>query len=278
LAPGVFTVMVIGIILLSMGIITLTTDFGTGSPYVAAMKGVILAISPNVTIVDITHEIPAQDVRQAALVLEDTAEYFPPETIHVAVVDPGVGTQRAIIYARIGSQQYLAPDNGLLSRLVERTPPAKIFCITESQYWLETVSTTFHGRDILAPVAARLSLGLAPEQLGPSLEKIIVLDWPRVRISPSRIDGAVLEIDSFGNIITNITAEMLAGRPTDKRACIACNIYETWGIYHTYAEQPQGTLCAVIGSNGRLELAIVGDNASTRLGLKAGMPVVIAWE
>ena len=278
LVPGVFTASVLGIILLSMGIITLTTDFGAGSPYIAAMKGVIFSINPGVTIVDLTHEIHAQDVRQAALALEDTAEYFPPETIHVAVVDPGVGTQRAIVYARIGSQQYLAPDNGLLSRLVERTPAEKIFRITESQYWLDTVSSTFHGRDIMAPVAARLSLGLAPEQLGPSLEKIIVLDWPRVRISPSRIDGAVLEIDSFGNIITNITAEVLAGRLTDKRACIACNIYETWGIYHAYADQPQGTLCAVIGSNGRLELAIVGDNAAARLGLKVGMPVVIAWE
>jgi hypothetical protein len=275
---GVFTACVIGIILSLMSIITLTTDFSTGSPYVAAMKGVILSINPAVTIVDITHEIPAQDVRQAALVLEDVIDYFPPETIHVAVVDPGVGTQRAILYARIGSQQYLAPDNGLLSRLVARIPPAKIFRVSESQYWLEKVSSTFHGRDILAPVAARLSLGLAPEQLGPSLENITVLDWPRVRISSARIDGTVLEIDSFGNIITNITAEMLAGRPTDKRACVACNIYETWGIYHTYAEQPQGTLCAVIGSNGRLEIAIVGDNASARLGLKMGMSVVIAWE
>ncbi len=261
-----------------MSIITLTTDFGTGSPYVAAMKGVILSINPAVTIVDLTHEIPAQDLHQAALVLEDIADCFPHETIHVAVIDPGVGTQRAIIYARIRSQQYLAPDNGILSRLVARTPPEKIFSLTESKYWLEKVSATFHGRDILAPVAARLSLGLAPEQLGPPLEKITALDWPRVRIAPLRIDGAVLEIDSFGNVITNITADMLAGRPTDKRACIACNIYETWGIYHTYAEQPQGTLCALIGSNGRLELAIVGDNAAARLGLKPGMPVVIAWE
>jgi S-adenosyl-L-methionine hydrolase (adenosine-forming) len=261
-----------------MGIITLTTDFGTGSTYVAAMKGVILAINPGATIVDLTHEIPAQDVRQAALALEDAAELFPPDTIHVAVVDPGVGTERAIVYARIGSQQYLAPDNGLLSRLVERTPPTKLFSLTKPQYWLAKVSSTFHGRDILAPVAARISLGLAPEELGPSLEKLLILDWPRVRLSPSRIDGAVLEIDSFGNVITNITAEMLAGRPTDRRACIVCNIYETWGIYHTYSEQPQGTLCALIGSNGRLELAIGGDNAASRLGLKVGMPVVIAWE
>jgi S-adenosyl-L-methionine hydrolase (adenosine-forming) len=261
-----------------MSIITLTTDFGMGSPYVAAMKGVILSINPAATIVDITHDIPAQDVRQASVVLEDVADFFPPETIHVAVVDPGVGTQRAMLYVYMGSQHYLAPDNGLLSRLVARRPPDNIFRISESEYWLEKVSSTFHGRDILAPVAARLSLGLPPERLGPPLEKITVLDWPSVRIRPSRIDGHVLEIDSFGNIITNITTEMLVGRPTDKRACVVCHIYETWGIYRAYAEQPRGTLCALIGSNGRLELAIVGDNAAERLGLKIGMPVVIAWE
>ncbi len=227
-----------------MSIITLTTDFGTGSPYVAAMKGVILSINPAVTIVDITHEIPAQDVRYAAVVLDDVTERFPAETIHVAVIDPGVGTQRAIVYARIGSQQYLAPDNGLLSRLVARTPAEKIIRLTESRYWLTEVSSTFHGRDVMAPAAARLSLGLAPEKLGPALEKITALAWPGVQIGQERIDGTVLEIDSFGNVITNITAEMLVGRPTDRRACIVCNIYETWGIYHTYAEQPQGTFCA----------------------------------
>jgi S-adenosylmethionine hydrolase len=267
-----------GTIISAMSIITLTTDFGAGSPYVAAMKGVILSINPAVTIVDITHEIPAQNVYQAAVVLDDVMERFPAETIHVAVVDPGVGTQRAIVYARIGGQQYLAPDNGLLSRLAARRPPEKLFSVTESRYWLEKVSATFHGRDIFAPVAARLSLGLDAKKLGLPLEKIAVLDWPEVRIAPQRIDGAVLEIDSFGNVITNITAEMLSGRPTDKRACVVCNIYETWGVYHTYGEQVQGTFCALIGSSGRLELAIVGDNAAARLGLQVGMPVTIAWE
>jgi S-adenosyl-L-methionine hydrolase (adenosine-forming) len=261
-----------------MGIVTLTTDFGSGSPYVAAMKGVIISINPNATIVDLTHEIPAQDIRQAALALEDASDFFPPDTVHAVVVDPGVGTHRAIVYARIGVQQYIAPDNGVLSRLASKTPPVKTIRVSDSRFWLENVSATFHGRDIIAPVAARLSLGLPPEQLGPLMESLIMLDWPDARISPMRIDGSVLEIDSFGNVITNITAAMLAGRATDKRACIACNIYETWGIYHTYADQPRGTLCALIGSSGRLELAIVGDNAAARLGLKVGMPVAIAWE
>ena len=152
-----------------MSIITLTTDFGSGSHYVAAMKGVILSICPAATIVDIAHDVPPQDIRRAALLLDDVADWFPPETIHVAVVDPGVGTDRAIVYARIGQQQFIAPDNGLLSRLAARTPPPKLIRLSEPAYWLEHVSTTFHGRDIMAPVAARLALGLDPDRLGPPL-------------------------------------------------------------------------------------------------------------
>jgi S-adenosylmethionine hydrolase len=261
-----------------MSIITLTTDFGAGSPYVAAMKGVILRINPAVTIVDITHSIPAQDIRRAALVLDDVAEWFPDDTIHVAVVDPGVGTERALVYARIGRQQFVTPDNGTLGRLAARSRPTKIIQLTQSEYWLRPVSATFHGRDIMAPVAARLSLGLDPEQLGSRRENLVGLEQPQARLMPGRIEGTVLEVDSFGNLITNISGEMLAGRPTDLRVCIAVSIYETWGIYHTYSEQLSGTLVALIGSSGRLELAIVGDNAAARLGIQPGTPVVLAWE
>jgi S-adenosyl-L-methionine hydrolase (adenosine-forming) len=261
-----------------MPIITLTTDFGTGSRYVAAMKGVILSICPAATIVDLCHDIPPQDIRRAALLLDDAADWFPAQTIHVAVVDPGVGTDRAIVYAQIGRQQFIAPDNGLLSRLAARTPPRTLIRISDPAYWREQVSATFHGRDIMAPVAARLALGLDPRRLGPPLDRLAMLDWPTARAAASRIDGAVIEIDAFGNLITNITAEMLAGRPTDRRACVVCNIYETWGIYHVYAEQPRGTLVALIGSSGRLELALVGDNAARRLGIAVGSPVTVGWE
>ncbi len=261
-----------------MSIITLTTDFGFGSHYVAVVKGVILSICPTATIIDIAHDIPPQDIRRAALLLDNAADWFPPETIHVAVVDPGVGTDRAIVYARIGQHHFLAPDNGLLSRLAARTPPQKLIRLSEPAYWLAKVSTTFHGRDIMAPVAARLAMGLDPDRLGPPLERLATLDWPEARQSPTRIDGAVVEIDDFGNLITNITADMLAGRPTDRRACVVCNIYETWGIYHAYAAQPSGTLVAVIGSGGRLELALVGDSAARRLGIGVGSPVTLAWE
>ena len=261
-----------------MSIITLTTDFGFGSHYVAAMKGVILSLCPTATIVDISHDIPPQDIRRAALLLDDAADWFPPDTIHVAVVDPGVGTDRAIVYARIGQHHFLAPDNGLLSRLTARTPPQKLIRLSEPAYWLAEVSTTFHGRDIMAPVAARLATGLDPDRLGPPLTQLTALDWPEAHCRPARIDGAVVEIDGFGNLITNITADMLAGRPTDRRACVVCNIYETWGVYHAYAEQPSGTLVALIGSGGRLELALVGDNAARRLGIGVGAPVTLAWE
>ena len=152
-----------------MSIITLTTDFGSGSHYVAAMKGVILSFAPAATIVDIAHDIPPQDIRRAALLLDDVADWFPPETIHVAVVDPGVGTDRAIVYARIGQQHFVAPDNGLLSRLAARGLRRRSsFALSSPAYWLEQVSTTFHGRDIMAPVAARLAMGLDARSAGPA--------------------------------------------------------------------------------------------------------------
>ena len=139
-------------------IITLTTDFGEGSRYVAAMKGVILSINPHARVVDLSHSIPPQDILAGAIALAETAPFFPADTIHVAVVDPGVGSARRIVYARIGVQQFIAPDNGLLSRLAARERPAKIIGVDDRRFWLPNVSATFHGRDIMAPIAARLSL------------------------------------------------------------------------------------------------------------------------
>jgi S-adenosylmethionine hydrolase len=257
-----------------MSLITLTTDFGHGSPYVAAMKGVILSLNPAATVVDITHSVPPQDIRFAAVVLEDVTDRFPPGTLHVAVVDPGVGTERGIVFAPIGRQSYIAPDNGLLSRLARRTPPAKIIRLTEPAYWLQPVSATFHGRDIMAPVAARLSLGLEPEHLGEPQERLVMLDWPEVRILPGRIEGSVLMIDSFGNLVTDISAEMLAGRPAD-RVRISCAGRTIEGILATYGTRPAGSLIGLIGSSGRLELAVVGGSAAEMLGVQAGEQVEV---
>jgi S-adenosylmethionine hydrolase len=258
-------------------IITLTTDFGPESPYIAQIKGVILSISPEATLVDITHAIPPQNVRQGALALAESTTWFPPETIHVAVVDPGVGTKRNIIYARIGSAHFIAPDNGLLSRLALATPPSTIIAVAEPQFWLPRVSATFHGRDIMAPVAARLALGLDPARLGPPQSELVRLDWVEARVTANRIEGTVQSIDSFGNLITDIPAEALARAPRGEEVAIVCDDHETRGIFNTYADQPEMTLIALVGSSGKLELAIVGDSAAAMLGIHVGTPVTITW-
>jgi S-adenosylmethionine hydrolase len=261
----------------SPAIITLTTDFGVGSRYVGAMKGVILSINPRVQIVDVSHAVPARDLRAGAIVLAETACWFPPGTIHVAVVDPGVGSKRRIVYAEIGMQRFVAPDNGLLSRLALVERPSKIFGVEERQHWLPEVSRTFHGRDIMAPVAARLSAGLAPEKLGPPLKQLVELPWAEVEQVPNRIEGEVIEVDSFGNLITNITRAMLESVPSGDSVIITCEEHETQGIFATFSDQPPMTLMAHVGSTGRLELAIVDENASAMLGVRVGAPVSVTW-
>jgi S-adenosylmethionine hydrolase len=258
-------------------IITLTTDFGVGSRYVAAMKGVILSINPQAQIIDLSHAVPPRDIRAGAIILAETAHWFPPGSIHVAVVDPGVGSKRRVVYSEIGKQRFVAPDNGLLSRLALLDRPSKIISVSEPQYWLPEVSRTFHGRDIMSPVAARLSLGLAPEKLGPSLKQLVELPWAEVQQVPNRIEGEVIEVDSFGNLITNITRAMLDGVPGGDSVIITCEDHETQGIFATFSEQPPMTLMAHVGSTGRLELAIVDENASAMLGVKVGAPVCVSW-
>jgi len=258
-------------------LITLLTDFGVGSPYVAQMKGVILGINPQATLVDVTHAIGPQNIAEGTWALLDVAESFPPGTIHVAVVDPGVGSNRQLIYAEIGGGRYIAPDNGLLGRLAARTTPFRIVALTEPRFWRPSVSNTFHGRDIMAPVAARLSLGLEPDQLGPRLAELRQLSGTEVSILANRIDGSIRSIDSFGNLVTDVTAEMLSGVPTDERAQIICDEHETQGIFKTYADQPAMTLMALVGSSGFLELAIVDDSAAIMLGVRVGTPVTIKW-
>jgi S-adenosylmethionine hydrolase len=258
-------------------VITLTTDFGSGSPYVAAMKGVVLSINPQATLIDITHDVPPQDIRQGAVAVADASIRFPANSIHVAVVDPGVGTQRKVVYACFGQHHFIAPDNGLLDRLAAQRDPDKIVALTNPKYWLPEVSATFHGRDIMAPVAAHLSLGTDPDDLGAPQEKLVRLDWPEVRIVPGEITGSVESIDSFGNLITDIDELALSDCPKDESVRVCCDEHETYGIFRAYGDQPEMTLIALIGSSGKLELAIVNESAKIMLGVAAGAPVTVSW-
>ena len=258
-------------------LITLTTDFGEGSPYVAAMKGVILSLNPSVRIVDVTHAIAPQDVRGGAIILDEITPLYPSGSLHIAVVDPGVGSARALVYAEIGHQRYIGPDNGLFSRLASRLKASKIRAITEERWFRQPVAPTFHGRDIMAPAAAHLSLGVDPDALGPVHAQLVSLDWPGAVKVANRIDGQVTTIDSFGNLVTDITREMLAGVPTDETVGVFCDEHETRCIFNAYADQPPMTLIALIGSNDCLELAIVDDSAKIMLGVKVGTPVQVKW-
>jgi S-adenosyl-L-methionine hydrolase (adenosine-forming) len=188
-----------------------------------------------------------------------------------------VGTARKIIFAEIGNQRFIAPDNGLLSRLALGCPPSTIIHITEREFWLPSVSATFHGRDIMAPVAARVGLGLDPARLGSVQDDLERLEWTEARVAGKRIEGTVQSIDSFGNLITDIAADALTNVPRGEEVGIVCDEHETRGIFNTYGDQPEMTLIALVGSSGKLELAIVGDSAALMLGITIGTPITISW-
>jgi len=256
-------------------IITLTTDFGPQDAYVGAVKGVILTIAPDVTIVDITHAVPPQDVRHAGFVLASAAPYFPSGTIHVAVVDPGVGSQRRPIAVESRRALYVAPDNGILTLVLHRDPATRIVHLSNAQYWLSTVSTTFHGRDIFAPVAAHLACGVPLDALGQPIDSIerFQLSQP-VRQPDGSILGHVQHVDRFGNCITDIPLEWL---PSDADTSIRVEIAgcQIRGLAPTYASVPPGDLVALIGSLGYLEIAIREGNAAQQLGISIDDPVVV---
>jgi len=262
---------------MSRQIVTLTTDFGGGSPYVAQMKGVILSINPDAVLADITHDIPPQNVRQGALVLEEVTHRFPQGTIHVAVVDPGVGTERKIVCAQIAGHYYVAPDNGLLSSVALMESPTQIVSLTNHDYWLPEISRTFHGRDIMAPVAAHLSLGTPMEQFGQPINELTMLDWPQPKTEANRITGEVIAIDSFGNLISNITTEPLTAVDDSSSVAVTCAGETTHGIVETYAQRPSESLVALIGSAGKLEVAVVAGNAAQKLSAKVGDTITVTW-
>ncbi len=256
-------------------LITLTTDFGQTDHYVAQMKGIILGLVPEATIVDVTHAIPPQDVRRAAFLIAELAGAFPPGSIHVAVVDPGVGSDRSILAARVEGQVYIAPDNGLLSLVLEQRHVDAIVAVENERYRRQDVTATFHGRDIMAPAAAHLTSGVLLDELGPRLDR------PAVRLanlvpktSGSHIEAHVAWIDHFGNVITNVPAELL--RDWDRRSLqvrLADRTITQLRSY--YAEVPVGEALLLLGSSGRLEIAVNGGSAAERFGVLAGTPLVV---
>jgi S-adenosylmethionine hydrolase len=258
-------------------LITLTTDFGAGSPYVAAAKGVILSLNPEVRIVDLTHDIAAQDLRQTAFFLVSTLHYFPPETLHVIVVDPGVGGKRSILYVELPEARLLVPDNGCWTWLMEggRRRP-RVIRLSKPRYWRHKVSATFHGRDIFAPVAANLSLGLDPRELGPLVTDWVRLDRPAPSHNASGVTGEVLFVDRYGNLISNIPAEILTLDDRPKRVRISGT--EVPRIVRTYGDAEPGTLIALVSSAEWVEVAVAQGNAAQQLGAGTGTPITIEWE
>jgi S-adenosylmethionine hydrolase len=255
-------------------LITLTTDFGEASPYVAAQKGVILSINPAARLVDLSHQIPPQDVRHAAFFLAAALPYFPPSALHVIVVDPGVGSERAILYVETAGQRLLVPDNGCWTFLKGETPP-RVVRLAEPRFWRPQVSATFHGRDIFAPVAAHLSLGLNPSELGPPAAEWVRLTIPVPQAGMNSIRGEITFVDHFGNLITNIPAERL--QPPDVLGVGRHTCRRRFRWVRTYADAPPGTLVALASSTGFLEVAVVQGNAARKLRATVGMPVVVGW-
>ena len=250
-------------------LITLTTDFQPGSPYIAQMKGVLYCRVPDVRIVDVTHAVPPQNILFGAFALADTMPYFPAGTIHVAVVDPGVGSERELVCVRLGksadqTQTVLCPNNGLVSVLARKFPVLSVNLIQNPALFSETPSGTFHGRDILAPVAAALALGVPVSEVGEAagLERLVSISIPEPEKSPAGWRGQVLFADSFGNLTTNFTRELVPNP-----ALVTAGA-KTFRFVRTYADAPAGSLVALFGSQGRLELAVVNGNAQEILGLR----------
>lgn len=233
-----------------MPVITLTTDFGLTDNFVGVMKGVVLSIAPNTTIVDLTHDVAPQNIHQAAFVLLTGFSYFPSSTVHVCVVDPGVGSGRRILAVRADDYYFVAPDNGVLSYVLDRADSFECWSVENPEYRLAEVSSTFHGRDIMAPAAAWISKGLTPESLGPKIKDPVRLPALAPQKTALGIDGRVIYADRFGNLITNVSAAEVPDHAEIRVGgqCIS-------GLQSSYDAVPPGELLAVRGSHGFIEIA-----------------------
>jgi S-adenosylmethionine hydrolase len=254
-----------------MTVVTLTTDFGVTDPFVGIMKGVLATRAPDATVIDVSHGVPPQDVLAGALVLRHAVPYFPPEAIHVAVVDPGVGSsRRPICVATTAGTLLVGPDNGVLSLAAAPDVVAKVVHLTEERFFLSPRSATFHGRDVFAPVAAALANGTDPSALGPTITDIARLEVPSVVGSAGSLRGQVIYIDHFGNLTTNVTESDLTRALTIGVAGVRLR-----GVSASYAAVARGEPVAVVNSWGLLEIAVRDGSARETVGAKIGDPVII---
>ena len=257
-----------------MSVITLTTDFGAGDWSVGTMKGVIACVAPKATIIDLTHDVPPGDIRGGAFALAASCRFFPEGTVHVAVVDPGVGSRRKAIAVQTASGVFVGPDNGVLSWALVNEKAKAVHALENEAYFLKPVSQTFHGRDVFAPVAAHLSRGVPIKKFGPALKDFVRLDWPEPRRQRGGVEGEVVYIDRFGNAITNIASELLRGA-----AMASCEVFakrhRICPLRTFYQSVPQKTPVALAGSSGFLEIAVNGGSAEKLLGVRIGTRVVL---
>jgi len=259
-----------------MIIITLTTDFGNSDGFVGAMKGVILSICPDARVVDISHEVPPQNLHAGARVLSRAARFYPPGTIHVAVVDPGVGTSRRPIAARLGSRFFVAPDNGLLTPFIDEAEKSSdevtVIHLTVNDYWLPEVSRTFHGRDIFAPVAAHLACGVPLKEMGIVVSDFQRLSFPRAE----KVEGGwlahVVWVDVFGNLHTDLQC---AEVKRETKPVFHLRRHEIRGLTENYADAESGELIALQDSDGYVEFALVNGSAAKRCGSLEGEEVLV---
>lgn len=255
-------------------IITLTTDFGTRDGFAGQMKGVILRIHLEASVVDVTHDIEPFDVMGAALVLKGMSSYYPDGSVHVAVVDPGVGSERRGIAVRWKGQTYVGPDNGLFTFVPGSPDRWEVREIANPEFMLADPHPTFHGRDVFAPAAAWLARGREFSQVGPRISDPVLLSVPHVEENDDGIAGQIIYTDRFGNLSSNITAEMLRSRS----ARVSIRDMTIRGISRCFAEAEEGRVVALINSFGFLEIGINKGNAAQSLGLSRGTPVRVAWE
>jgi len=257
-------------------IITLTTDYGSSDHFAAVMKGVILSINPEVNIVDITHSVIAHDILDGALAIGQSYKYFPPKTVHVVVVDPGVGTNRRPILVAGDQHYFVAPDNGVLSSVYDQSESLHVWNIISEHYFRQPVSKTFHGRDIFAPVAAWLTKSWQTSAFGEPITDFVRFATPKAKVNGNKIQGIVLRADHFGNLITNVTAEDVPDLVASSgKVKISVGNGQITNVVETFAQGAAGEAVGLIGSSGYLEISVNRGNASRTLGVGRGAEVIV---